>query len=188
VPHHSLGPTGAPDPGVPGVDDPTAGTADETPVFVDPTGARHRRARAVLVAASLLCVGFVALVVLGLTGSGPLSGSPIISPVRGALDGLGIPHPSASATSQTPTPASSSSATPGATTGGARPTTAATTGSTGRTPSASPTASTSPRPTTTPTGASPSAANPGATRRATPTPKSTVPSTRPSPSTTPPGR
>ena len=166
-------PTGTAPDGVPAVGDPATDTA---PVFVDETGARHRRARALLVLASLLCVGFVGLVVLGLTGSGPLSGSPILTPVRGALDNLGVPHPTSSATaSGGPASPSVSSPAPGATPGSAQATAGA-----ASVPVQGP--STTPQPTPRPTSAGPTptspgpsssptpTANPGTTRRATPTP------------------
>jgi hypothetical protein len=159
----------APD-GVPAVGDPAA---EGPPVFVDLTGARHRRTRALLAVASLLCLGFVGLVVLGLTASGPLSSSPILTPVRGALDNLGVPRSTSSATvaGGPASPSVSSPAADASTTTGPAQTTSG--GAAVPRPSTTPTTrptSARPTPTTAAPSASPTPSNPGATRRATPTP------------------
>jgi hypothetical protein len=170
------------------------GEAAPLPVFVDPTGGRHRRARRVAVAVSVLCAAFVGTAALGLTGTGPLSGSPILTPVVRALDGLGVPHRDGSPATEVAVSAPSAQATEAAgrtSSGGGRGTAALsrTTGpSAAPTPQPSPTAGRpTPTPTPTPTAASARAlpTTPGSDHRASPTPRSTsTPRGRPSPTPT----
>ncbi len=169
--------------------------SEQLPVFVDPTGGRRRRTRRVGVGVSLICAAFVGAAALGLSGTGPLSGSPVLTPVIKALDGLGVPHPGG-----TPAEAVSVSAPSAEPTAGARPTstgggraTAALVRTAGPTPTPTP-SPTHPSPTATPTPtptaalASPRAlpTTPGSDHRASPTPQSTsTPRGRPSPTPAP---
>jgi hypothetical protein len=84
-------------------------------VFVDTTGVRRVRARAVMGVTAAVCFGFLGLVVLGLGGTGPLSGNVVIAPLHEVLTTIGggstTPAPSSPAGSPlTPAPATSAAA------------------------------------------------------------------------------